>query len=196
MFLKQLLLIGILFIVGTAGFLYLRSHNVEKAEMTSTREKYWMVLHRKSNREELLYGVPGNRESSQLVREFKVKTGIPGERPTPLPQLVGREYWNIIKKEPSPDNPETSPYFLTLDVPAPSEEPYGPSPYTECNGEQCNWILPGAFGLHGTGGDSSKLSDENLGSSGCIRHLDEEITFLYQLLDPEKDPIRYYVEDN
>lgn len=164
--------------------------------MAPTREKYWMILHRKSNREELLYGVPGNRESSQLVREFKVKTGIPGERPTPLPQLVGQEYWNIIKKEPSPDNPETSPYFLTLDVPAPSEEPYGPSPYTECNGEQCNWILPGAFGLHGTGGDPSKLSDDNPGSSGCVRHSDEEITFLYQLLDPEKEPVRYYIEDN
>ena len=67
-------------------------------------------------------------------------------------------------------------------------------PYTECNG-QCNWILPGAFGLHGVNGDLSRLSIENPGSSGCIRHSDEDITYLYNNLDPQKEEIRYYIED-
>ena len=78
--------------------------------------------------------------------------------------------------------------------PVSEEEPFGPTPYIECDG-QCNWILPGAFGLHGVNGNSEKLSEFDLGSSGCIRHSNEDITYLYNLLDPEKEEIRYYIED-
>lgn len=166
-------------------------------------EQYWFVLHRKSNTEEFFLGEPGNRNKSKLIKTFQVKTGIPGERPTPLPQLLGREYWKVIKKEPSFENPETSPYFLSLDIPAPEEEPYGPVPYRECIGSmyadsegQCHWVLPGAFGLHGIASTPAKLSPEDRGSSGCIRHTDEDITYLYNLLNPEKEEIRYYIEDN
>ena len=158
------------------------------------QNEYWFELLRKSNIENLYKGVPGDKLKSQHLQSFRVKTGIPGERPTPLPQLVGRKYWKIVGKEDSHDNPETAPYFLTLDVPAPSEEPYGPSPYTECN-RQCSWVLPGAFGLHGVAGDQTRLDDSNPGSSGCIRHTDADITYLYNLLDPKHQEIRYYVLD-
>ena len=183
----------------------------EKREIDAPKESYWFLLHRKSNIEDMYFGIPGASESSKLVKEFKVKSGIPGGRPTPLPQLVGREYWLITKKESSADNPETVPYFITLDIPAPSEYPYGPVPYEECVGQfggapfneagrqdkkQCDWILPGFFGLHGVNGDESRLSDENPGSSGCVRHYDEDITYLYNLLEPGKDEIRYYVNDD
>lgn len=159
------------------------------------QENYWFILHRKLNSEEMFYGVMGDRKKSKIVKTFKVKAGIMGERPTPLPQLVGREYWKIIKKESSIDNPETAPYFLQLDIPAPSEYPYGPVSYEECAG-QCDWILPGYFGLHGVNGDETRVDAENPGSSGCVRHLDKDITYLYNLLDPENDEIRYYIEDN
>ncbi len=159
------------------------------------QEAYWFELQRKSNIENLYRGVPGDKSQSTHIRSFRVKTGIPGERPTPLPSLAGREYWIITEKHAEPDNPETAPYFITLDIPAPSEAPFGPVPYTECNGQQCDWILPGSFGLHGTGGNPEKLSDLDPGSSGCIRHTDEEITYLYNLLDPQKEEIRYYVID-
>ncbi|MBI4097059.1 MAG: L,D-transpeptidase [Candidatus Levybacteria bacterium] len=159
-------------------------------------EKYWFVLHRKSNKEELFKGIPGDRKKSSLVKTFVVKTGIPGGRPTPLPKLLGKDYWLLVAKEEQKDNPETAPYFLTLNIPAPTDEPYGPTPYTECNGQQCHWILPGAFGLHGIAGNPDRLGKEDPGSSGCIRHKDEDITYLYNLLDPKKEEIRYYVEDN
>ncbi len=100
----------------------------------------------------------------------------------------------IIDKVSAKDNPETAPYFLTLDVPVGEEEPFGPTPYLECDG-QCNWKLPGYFGLHGVNGDNSRLSKDNLGSSGCIRHKDEDITFLYNILDPKNKEIRYYIDD-
>lgn len=162
----------------------------------STADTYWFILHRQSGREELYQGTPGDLSKSTLVRTFTVKTGIPGERPTPLPQLVGREYWLIIDKTESFDNPETAPYFLQFDTDAPSEWPYGPVPYEECGGQQCDWGMPGYFGLHGTGGNPSKLSKEDPGSSGCVRHTDEDITYLYNLLDPKNEEIRYYIEDN
>jgi hypothetical protein len=158
------------------------------------KQSYWFILHRKSNKEYLYKGTPGERKKSVLLKTFSVKTGIPEERPTPLPQLVGRDYWLITDKASSKDNPETAPYFLTLNIPAPESSPYGPSPYDECNG-QCNWILPGAFGLHGVNGDKTKLAEENPGSSGCIRHTDEDITYLYNLLDLRKEKVRYYIED-
>ncbi len=123
-----------------------------------------------------------------------MKTGIPGERPTPLPKILGREYWLITKKEVSSD-PETAPYFLTLNIPTVDHKPYGPTPYLECDG-QCDWVRPGPFGLHGVGGDLTKLSSSDPGSSGCIRHRDEDITYLYNVLQPQEQEIRYYIEDN
>lgn len=152
---------------------------------------YWLLLQRGAQQETVYYGTPGNTERSTLVKAMQIKPGIPNERPTPLPQLVGREYWNIIAAEPQYGNPETAPYFLTLDIPGIEDEPYGPVPYNECSG-QCNWVLPGAFGLHGVAYESSRLSDVNPGSSGCIRHSDEDITYLYYLLK-DSLPVRYYI---
>lgn len=184
----------------TAASIFIRSNQPSQSlGVSDIRQKpseaHWFELQRQSNIENLYFGVPGDKEKSTHLRSFRVKTGIPGERPTPLPELVGREYWIITAKQPELNNPETAPYFITLDVPAPTEEPYGPVPYEECNGEQCHWILPGAFGLHGTGGNPDKLADWDLGSSGCIRHSDEEITYLYNLLEPDKEEIRYYIVD-
>lgn len=156
---------------------------------------YWFLLHRKSNVEYLYLGEAGNIGKSELIRKFDVKTGIPGERPTPLPELVGREYWVLTDKMEASNNPETAPYFLILDIPTPSEAPFGPTPYLECGGEQCNWELPGYFGLHGIAGNPDKLSSEDPGSSGCVRHYDEDITYLYELLDPKSGEIRYYIKD-
>lgn len=155
---------------------------------------YWFLLERKSNREFLYQGVPGEVNQSVLVKTFPVKVGIPGERPTPIPERLGREYWLIINKFDTKDSLETSPYFLTLDIPYTEDYPYGPVPYEECNG-QCNWQIPGSFGLHGIASDSSRLAEDNPGSSGCIRHTDEDITFLYNLLSPERSEIRYYIKD-
>ncbi|MBP9718950.1 MAG: L,D-transpeptidase [Candidatus Levybacteria bacterium] len=188
LFVAMLLSIGVLFI-------FWNRYQQKETALIQVKPSYWFILHRKANREYLYKGIPGNKEQSQLIKTFVVKTGIPGERPTPLPQLVGKKYWLITKKEASKENPETAPYFLTLDVPAPSVEPYGPTPYNECDGQQCNWVLPGAFGLHGINGDSSRLSKENPGSSGCIRHSDRDIAYLYNLLDPKKEQIRYYIEN-
>lgn len=184
-------------VIIVAGLIFTISHDSEKgtvAGVQKTKDTYWFMLRRKSQTELLYYGEPGSEENSALVKKFNVKTGVAGKRPTPLPSLVGRKYWNIIKKEEAFDNEETAPYFLTLDIPVGDDEPYGPVPYLECNG-QCNWELPGYFGLHGIAGNPSKLSKENEGSSGCIRHTDEDITYLYNLLDPSKDKIRYYVQD-
>lgn len=163
----------------------------------SSKETHWLSLDRELGKEYLYFGIPGEPDNSRLIREFSVKTGASWS-PTPLPKLVGRDYWRIVKKE-STENPETAPYFLQLDVPVSDEWPYGPVPYTECRdittgaSIQCDWVLPGYFGLHGVGGDNTKLSKENLGSSGCIRHKDSDITNLYNLLDPENEEIRYYV---
>lgn len=185
--------IVLLVILTVVSFVFFQ----QKKQVAKPLEKqsYWFILHRKSNTEYLYKGVAGNKEKSTLVKTFTVKAGIPGERPTPLPQLLGKKYWLLTDKASAKDNPETAPYFLTLNIPAPSEQPFGPSPYTECSGEQCNWILPGAFGLHGVNGDASRLSKENPGSSGCVRHTDKDITYLYNLLDPKKEQIRYYIED-
>lgn len=189
----------ILIIVGLiiVGIVITQVQSISKPQSQRNIEKpaYWFMLHRKSNVEYLYLGQPGNQEESELIRKFDVKTGIPGERPTPLPELVGREYWVLTDKMEAFNNPETAPYFLVLDVPTPSEAPFGPSPYLECGGEQCNWELPGYFGLHGVAGNPEKLSPEDPGSSGCIRHSDEDITYLYDLLDPKSGEIRYYVKD-
>ncbi|MBP9690755.1 L,D-transpeptidase [Candidatus Woesebacteria bacterium] len=188
-----LVIIGL--ILGGIIFTQIKTNPPTNAGADIPKPSYWFMLHRASNREYLYLGTPGDAEKSELIRRFEVKTGIPGERPTPLPQLVGREYWVLTTKFDSSANPETAPFFLVLDIPIPSEAPFGPSPYLECGGEQCNWVLPGYFGLHGVGGVASRLSAEDEGSSGCIRHSDEDITYLYDLLDPESSEIRYYIEE-
>lgn len=179
-------------IIGIVLFVSIAGKSVEKP--AAPKESYWMLLHRKSNIEYLYKGTPGEKEKSKLIRTFQVKPGAPGEKPTPLPQLLGREYWLITGKVETKDQPETAPYFLILDIPYSEEFPYGPTPYLECDG-QCDWVLPGSFGLHGINGDPARLAAENPGSSGCVRHKDEDITYLYNLFDPEKEKIRYYIED-
>lgn len=194
-------LLILVFLLGV--FLYKENNRSKSLEVLSstTKPSYWLLLHRKSNMEFLYSGIPGEKDKSILIITFIVKTGIPGQSPTPLPKLLGREFWLITKKESSEENPETAPYFLTLDVPVSDIEPFGPTPYDECNGpassrgEQCNWQIPGYFGLHGVNGYEEKLSNEDPGSSGCIRHQDEDIIYLYNLLDPRKEEIRYYIED-
>lgn len=193
---KKILLLCFLI---TALFLLLllpKGASEKKSEVLkqTTKNSHWFLFYRKSNIEYLYFGEFGNTNNSKLVQTFQVKAGIPNSSPTPLPQLLGRDYWLLIKKESSKDNPETAPYFLQLDIPATGEWPYGPVPYEECNG-QCDWILPGYFGLHGVNGNLSKLSQDDPGSSGCIRHKDEDITYLYNLLSPESEEIRYYIED-
>lgn len=194
-----LLILLLLIFLPLIGFLNFQKSQVNGEKTVSIPEKYWFILHRKSGEEILYLGAPGDINNSKIVRKFQVKTGASWS-PTPLPNLVGREYWKIIKKESSKDNPDTSPYFLTLDVPADENWPYGPVPYTECkdlngNNIQCDWVQMGYFGLHGVGGNNEKLSKDDYGSSGCIRHRDEDITYLYNLLDPEKEEIRYYIKN-
>lgn len=186
-----IILIGLLIELFLSGIF---SPKKESMSPTIKKSSYWLLLERKSNIEKLYRGVPGDIQNSTLTRSFQVKTGIPLKRPTPLPQKLGREYWLITSKQGTPDSKETAPYFLTLDVPFSDEAPYGPYPYDECNG-QCNWHLPGSFGLHGVAGDYFRLSKEDPGSSGCIRHTDEDITYLYHLLTPEIEPVPYYIED-
>lgn len=157
-------------------------------------KSYWFILHRGSNKEYLYFGEPGKKENSALLKVFNVKTGIPGQRPTPLPKLLGKEFWLITGKHEVLDYPETAPYFLALNIPVTENPPFGPEPYLECEG-QCNWELPGAFGLHGNNGDPEKLAVTNPGSSGCIRHSSEDITYLYNLLSPESSQVRYYIDD-
>lgn len=194
---RSALFLLILFL-ATVGALLWQVSITGKQRMNSNLKamklSHWLLLERKSNKERLYYGIPGNEKGSRLLKTFIVKSGIPRERPTPLPQLVKRDYWVITSKEEVHDNPETMPYFLTLDIPVTDEEPYGPVPYEECNG-QCNWLLPGSFGLHGINGDMSRMAAENTGSSGCVRHSDEDISFLYQTLDPSRQEIRYYIRD-
>ncbi len=186
------LLVCILFLVTAFAALFTELRTVNADIEQHAIYSYWFLLQRENNVEYLYRGVAGDIHNSVPVKMFMVKTGRPGERPTPLPRLTGRRYWLVTTKEAT-DNPETAPYFLTLNVPGIENPPYGPTPYLECNG-QCNWSLPGAFGLHGVNGDESRLSAENPGSSGCIRHKDSDITYLYQFLDPQVQEIRYYIE--
>lgn len=193
---KQFLGIVVVFVLGVLiGVVSMWALDRETSRSLQADEKryYWFVLLRKSNIEHLYKGIPGDKKRSELLKTFVVKTGIPGERPTPLPQVMGKAYWLVTKKYETKDNPETGPYFIELNVPTREAEPFGPVPYGECDG-QCNWQISGPFGLHGVGGDMSLLSYENSGSSGCIRHKDEDIIYLYNLLDP-KEEIRYYIED-
>lgn len=196
-----ILFLLIIVLVPVLGIVFHSRQEVKGEQIVSTpKDSHWFVLHRKTGEEILYLGVPGEVHNSKIVRKFQVKTGASWS-PTPLPRLVGREYWKIVKKESSALNPDTAPYFLQLDVPTDENWPYGPIPYTECkdiyNGEniQCDWVQPGYFGLHGIAGNPEKLSKENYGSSGCVRHTDKDITYLYNLLDPEKEEVRYYIED-
>ncbi len=156
-------------------------------------DTFWFSLYRASNIEVLYFGIPNDMYRSFPRGIYRVKTGIPNQRPTPLPQVTGRAYWKITSQYKT-DNPETAPYFLELDVPVSDGPPYGPVRYPECGGA-CNWVLPGAFGLHGVGGDESKLDATNAGSSGCIRHTDRDITALYTLLHTYTGELRYYIAD-
>ena len=194
-FTKTLVLLLIVILVGIASIIETQTHFAEEQKQLAKQQDYWFLLQRKSQVEHLFQGVPGDIEHSKKIMTFQVKTGRPGERPTPLPQLVGKDYWVITEMHPEFESTETAPYFITLDVPAPLEPPYGPVPYEECDG-QCDWILPGDFGLHGIAGNPEKLSKEDPGSSGCVRHTDKDITYLYNLLKDEKREIRYYIEDN
>jgi len=188
-------------LVPVLGIVFQSKQEVRGEQIVSTpKASHWFMLHRNIGEEILYLGVLGDVNNSKIVRKFQVKTGASWS-PTPLPELVGKKYWTIIKKESSKDNPETAPYFLQLDVPTSEQWPYGPTPYTECKdiytGEpiQCDWVMPGYFGLHGVAGNPSKLTAEDYGSSGCIRHTDEDITYLFDLLDPEEEEIRYYIKD-
>jgi len=192
---KVLPVLGVLLLIAFGIFVtQVQSTKNDPALQDVPKPSYWFMLHRKSNIEYLYLGKPGKPEESELIRKFSVKTGIPGERPTPLPELVGREYWVLTDKIPT-SSYETAPYFLILDVPVPSVAPFGPAPYLECGGKQCNWQVPGYFGLHGVAGIPERLSEEDPGSSGCIRHSDDDITYLYELLNPKAGEIRYYVKD-
>lgn len=189
-----LLAVFVLILLGFSGWSIFKSQLVQEQNAIIPQKHYWFLLYRKSNVEYLYYGILGDKNNSRLLKTFQVKTGNLSISPTPLPKLLGRNFWLITKKESSANNPETAPYFLTLDIPVTEEEPFGPKPYMECNG-QCNWLLPGYFGLHGISGNLAKLSKDDLGSSGCVRHKDEDITYLYNLLNPEKEEIRYYIKD-
>jgi hypothetical protein len=187
------LIFGLLIIIFIL-FLILPGQQKVGENLSLPKDSYWLLLHRKSEVEYLYKGKPGEKDKSELIRTFQVKSGVRGQKPTPLPKLLGREYWLITGKVETKDQPETAPYFLILDIPYSEEYPFGPTPYLECSG-QCDWVLPGSFGLHGINGDPSRLSKDNPGSSGCVRHADEDITYLYNLLDPAKEKIRYYIED-
>lgn len=192
---KIILLFALIFIIGIISIIPKQVNLSKRENKEITKENnYWLFLHRKSNKEYLYQGVPGDLSKSELIKLFTVKTGIPNEAPTPLPKILGKKYWRIIDKEMEPDSQNVGPHFLTLDIPSDGEYPFGPTPYEECIG-QCNWLIPGYFGLHGVGGDLSKLSANDPGSLGCVRHKDEDITYLYNVINPKEQEVRYYIED-
>ncbi len=190
---KALISVPIILLILIIVGLFFNFQTFMLKKPTKEETSYWFMLQRKSNVEMLYHGVAGDIQKSELIKKFIVQTGIAGERPTPLPSLLGKPYWIITAKLEASDNPLTSPYFLELNIPYTDEEPFGPTPYLECNG-QCNWQTPGAFGLHGTGVEHDTILPEDPGSSGCIRHNNKDITFIYNLLDLKKE-VRYYVED-
>ncbi len=191
---KIIVLSSLIFVL--IGLSLLTSFFIQKpvqSEIKETSKNHWFLLHRKSNIEYLYYGTFGDVNNSQLLKTFQVKAGQTLS-PTPLPNLLGGDYWLLTKKESSAENPDTAPYFLTLDIPSSGEWPYGPTPYLECNG-QCDWQMLGYFGLHGINGNLDKLSSKDPGSLGCVRHKDEDITYLYNTLHPDREEIRYYIKD-
>ena len=164
-------------------------------------EGYWFLLHRsraggKQPSEELYKGAYGDKSQSKLIRTSVVNPGVAGKSPTPLPSLAGVSYWTVTAKRINPEgDPKNTlgPYFLAFDVPY-SNQFNGPLNYKECGTDgatQCFWPEPGEFGLHGVGNVPSRLTD--LGSSGCVRHSNDAITEIYNILKNEKEEIRYYI---
>ena len=84
--------LGVLF--GVFGVLHvIRYQSKEVLSLQVQKQSYWFLLWRKSNVELLYRGISGDASKSELVKVFTVKTGIPGEKPTPLPKLLGKGYW-------------------------------------------------------------------------------------------------------
>lgn len=167
-------------------------------------DNYWFLLDRLNKKEYLFQGPVGVRDRKYLVREFTVLPGLSGQTPTPVPSKVTptREYWTFNSatlKSPVGDiSNGGQPGFLKLDIPY-DNSLGGPVPYLECGPSgtsQCNWNTPGAFGLHGVD-NNHPLTDP--GSSGCIRHNNTDIQYLYNLLsnvvNNNPNTIRYYIED-
>src|SRR5688572_16212552 len=106
-------LIIILIMIAGAGGIFLNKPKIQKVSLQSDQQKvaqnYWFMLHRKSKKEFLYQGIPGDLANSTLVKEFQVNVGIEGQRPTPLPELVGRAYWNLIAEYDTAADPETAP---------------------------------------------------------------------------------------
>jgi len=97
-------------VVGIVGGIMLpiiRRGEVEGVNTIREEKEYWLLLHRKSNKEYVYNGVPGDIMHSELIKTFNVKIGIPGKRPTPLPQKLGYAYWVIESEEKVVGNPET-----------------------------------------------------------------------------------------
>ncbi len=164
-------------------------------------EGYWFLLHRsrdggKQPSEELYKGAYGDKTRSKLIRTSVVNPGVAGKSPTPLPSLAGVSYWTVTAKKINPEgDPKNTlgPYFLAFDIPY-ANQFNGPLNYKECGADgasQCFWPEPGEFGLHGVGNVPSRLTD--VGSSGCVRHSNDAITEIYNLLKNEKEEIRYYI---
>ena len=143
---KKIIVATIFLAIFVTSFFFVRQKKTDRQETFEglAKSSYWFLLKRKSNIEHLYFGQAGKADKSRLIKTFQVKSGVSNESPTPLPQKLGRHYWRLIEKLDAKDNTETAPYFLTLDIPVSEEEPYGPSPYLECNG-QCNWTLPRYF---------------------------------------------------
>lgn len=177
---------------------------------TPSTDSYWFLLERKSKRETLYQGTPADTAKSKVIRSFQVNPGWPGQTPTPLSTKLGNPYWIITQyKINTTDEKKATlgPYFFSLNIPinnpgrnclvnGVATDCQGPVPYLECPdmpGSQCYWPVPGDFGLHGIGNDASRLTNE--GSNGCIRHSNEDITYLYNLLSSYNPEVRYYIVD-
>lgn len=109
--LKSTLALFFIFIL-VSGAYFFKTAVADQSKEILSQKNYWFLLHRKSNKEFLYFGEPGKANKSALVKNFDVKTGAAGKRPTPLPQLLGREYWLVVDKIDSKENPETAPYFF------------------------------------------------------------------------------------
>src|SRR5688572_20408967 len=105
----------LIFLITLLIFQLLAQGNSKGVLSVKQKYSYWLMLHRKSNVEFLYFGPSGEKSSSQLVKIFKVKSGIPNLKPTPLPKFLGRKYWLITAKSETFDS-QTAPYFLTLDI--------------------------------------------------------------------------------
>lgn len=178
---------------------------------------YWFLMNRIGKYEILYKGEPGVISKSKVVKVSRVNPGSPGKEPTPLPQKVGsQKYWlttaGLITYRPENEDAyyKFGPYFIPLNVPTSYRDPvcaneakakgevtedcYGPK-YEECGAsgaEQCNWLTAGQFAIHG----NNRLDEE--GSAGCVRHMNDDISEIYNLLKAENKLVgtRYYVIDD